>query len=199
MISASVTIDAGSGPAPAVAFSERPDIFKANLNNGCTTVEGFDYFFPNPGPDADVTSVGTKKDGQLSGNCGAAGSSSSSGPSPVPANSAPAKGPAPATDAIADGKATATQVTNPTTVITIAIPTSTNATPSATGLAPAVGQRTSTNGECSGTTTCKGSTFGRCCSKWGYCGATTEHCGTGCQSAFGECGIQAKLRGRHWK
>jgi len=28
---------------------------------------------------------------------------------------------------------------------------------------------------------------GYCCSQYGYCGATTDHCGTGCQSDFGEC------------
>ncbi|KAM0344841.1 hypothetical protein ACHAPU_007223 [Fusarium lateritium] len=35
--------------------------------------------------------------------------------------------------------------------------------------------------------TCKGSTFGPCCSEQGYCG-NTSHCSTGCQSAFGTCG-----------
>lgn len=27
----------------------------------------------------------------------------------------------------------------------------------------------------------------RCCSQWGWCGDTAEHCGTGCQSAYGSC------------
>jgi hypothetical protein len=27
-----------------------------------------------------------------------------------------------------------------------------------------------------------------CCSQFGFCGTTTDHCGTGCQSAFGKCG-----------
>jgi hypothetical protein len=35
--------------------------------------------------------------------------------------------------------------------------------------------------------TCKGSTFGDCCSQYNYCGATTEHCGSGCQTGFGVC------------
>jgi hypothetical protein len=26
-----------------------------------------------------------------------------------------------------------------------------------------------------------------CCSQWGYCGSTSDYCGTGCQSAFGKC------------
>ncbi|KAL8399557.1 hypothetical protein RB594_000084 [Gaeumannomyces avenae] len=36
--------------------------------------------------------------------------------------------------------------------------------------------------------TCKGSVFGSCCSAYGYCGPSTDYCGTGCQSAFGTCG-----------
>src|SRR6202020_1768007 len=36
---ASITIAAGSGPASAVAFKSRPDLFVANFGNGCTLVE----------------------------------------------------------------------------------------------------------------------------------------------------------------
>jgi peptidoglycan/xylan/chitin deacetylase (PgdA/CDA1 family) len=32
---------------------------------------------------------------------------------------------------------------------------------------------------------------GFCCSEFGFCGSTTEHCGKGCQSAFGRCGEAA--------
>jgi len=28
---------------------------------------------------------------------------------------------------------------------------------------------------------------GKCCSKYGYCGTSDKHCGTGCQSEFGQC------------
>lgn len=47
----------------------------------------------------------------------------------------------------------------------------------------------STDGSCGGTNkyTCQGSTFGNCCSQYGWCGSTTAHCGTGCNSAFGTC------------
>lgn len=47
----------------------------------------------------------------------------------------------------------------------------------------------SPNGSCGGETgyTCTGSVFGACCSEYGYCGDTTENCGTGCQSEFGTC------------
>lgn len=29
--------------------------------------------------------------------------------------------------------------------------------------------------------------YNQCCSKWGWCGSSPEHCGTGCQSEFGSC------------
>jgi len=29
----------------------------------------------------------------------------------------------------------------------------------------------------------------KCCSKYGYCGTTDKHCGTGCQAGFGKCNI----------
>jgi hypothetical protein len=35
--------------------------------------------------------------------------------------------------------------------------------------------------------TCKGSTFGECCSKYNYCGTTSGHCGSGCQTGYGVC------------
>ncbi|KAK3312346.1 hypothetical protein B0H66DRAFT_644576 [Apodospora peruviana] len=31
-------------------------------------------------------------------------------------------------------------------------------------------------------------TLATCCSASGYCGNTTDHCGTGCQAGFGTCG-----------
>ncbi|RXG42984.1 hypothetical protein VDGE_10527 [Verticillium dahliae] len=34
---------------------------------------------------------------------------------------------------------------------------------------------------------CLGSGFGDCCSSSGWCGGAAEHCGTGCQTAFGNC------------
>ena len=35
--------------------------------------------------------------------------------------------------------------------------------------------------------TCKGSSFGNCCSKNGWCGSTSAYCSTGCQSGYGTC------------
>ncbi|KAH6665600.1 hypothetical protein B0J14DRAFT_491721, partial [Halenospora varia] len=52
---------------------------------------------------------------------------------------------------------------------------------STTGLSP--------DGACGGTNAykCPGSGFGDCCSVNGFCGATTDHCGNGCQASFGSC------------
>lgn len=50
------------------------------------------------------------------------------------------------------------------------------------------GSDVSTDGSCGKNgKTCKGSTFGDCCSANGYCGKTSDHCGAGCQSSFGTC------------
>ncbi|KAF1817187.1 hypothetical protein P152DRAFT_10527 [Eremomyces bilateralis CBS 781.70] len=51
------------------------------------------------------------------------------------------------------------------------------------------GDNVSTDGNCGANgKTCLNSAFGNCCSEHGWCGATTDHCGTGCQSGFGNCG-----------
>ncbi|RYO95142.1 hypothetical protein DL764_007744 [Monosporascus ibericus] len=51
------------------------------------------------------------------------------------------------------------------------------------------GDGVSTDGTCSGIKglTCRGSTFGDCCSSRGFCGASTTHSGPGCQFGFGNC------------
>ena len=54
-------------PAEPVQFGQRPEVFKANIGSGCTTIEGFDLKFPNPGPD--VTSAGNDARPPL-GDCG---------------------------------------------------------------------------------------------------------------------------------
>ncbi|EFQ32945.1 extracellular protein [Colletotrichum graminicola] len=58
----------GAGGSTATSFNSRPQIFKANIANGCSTVEGSDVMFPDPGPD--VTMAGTKTAAPV-GNCGA--------------------------------------------------------------------------------------------------------------------------------
>lgn len=74
--------------AMSVVFSSRPSIFVANLQNGCTTIEGTDLSFPDPGPD--VTDVSTHPGG-VTGACkavagvGAFGSSAGSSAQATPA------------------------------------------------------------------------------------------------------------------
>ena len=52
----------------------------------------------------------------------------------------------------------------------------------------------SEDGSCGNGVTCKGSSFGDCCSSHGYCGSGSDYCGTGCNQAFGTCGGQYKRR-----
>ena len=46
----------------------------------------------------------------------------------------------------------------------------------------------SEDGLCGNLTTCAGSTFGRCCSDFYWCGDDESYCGAGCREEFGECG-----------
>ncbi|KAK0128782.1 hypothetical protein ONS95_000732 [Cadophora gregata] len=57
------------------------------------------------------------------------------------------------------------------------------------GICKPSGSNTSPDGTCGGTAkyNCLNSAFGNCCSQYGYCGNTVDHCSTGCQSAFGTC------------
>jgi len=52
-------------------------------------------------------------------------------------------------------------------------------------------QRVSVDGTCGNKTmpanTCLSSTFGSCCSQYGFCGSAAPYCGVGCQAAFGSC------------
>ncbi|KAF4624626.1 hypothetical protein G7Y89_g13544 [Cudoniella acicularis] len=50
--------------------------------------------------------------------------------------------------------------------------------------------KASIDGSCGQSATCLGSLFGDCCSKYGYCGHTSDYCSldSGCQSYFGLCG-----------
>jgi len=52
-------------------------------------------------------------------------------------------------------------------------------------------RRDSSTGQCgaaNGGLKCDGSTVNVCCSPAGWCGDTADHCGTGCQAAYGTCG-----------
>ncbi|KAF4986434.1 hypothetical protein FGRMN_10837 [Fusarium graminum] len=67
---AAVTIAGGSGKR-ASAMSNRPEMFVANVGNGCTTEEAADLEFPEPGPDV---SNDSKKTAGPKGSCAKAGS-----------------------------------------------------------------------------------------------------------------------------
>lgn len=74
-----------------MAFANRPEIFKANIGNGCRTVDSKNVLFPNPGPDVTVV------DGNAvpaSGACqaGVGGGAVSSGS--APSTSGSGQGPA---------------------------------------------------------------------------------------------------------
>ncbi|KAK2590802.1 hypothetical protein QQS21_011507 [Conoideocrella luteorostrata] len=57
--------------AASGAFSSRPDMFVANINNGCSTVPDKDLLFPNPGPDVtNMKSTNTNIVGSTPENCG---------------------------------------------------------------------------------------------------------------------------------
>jgi len=58
-----------------------------------------------------------------------------------------------------------------------------------TGSTPAPSTPVSTDGTCAGTggRTCAGSPFGNCCSQYGWCGSTADHCGASCNKSFGNC------------
>lgn len=67
-----VSISGGSDNARrqnSVAFKDRPEMFVANIVDGCSTAEGTDVLFPDPGPDVTMNTEGTAPEGS---NCGAA-------------------------------------------------------------------------------------------------------------------------------
>jgi len=49
--------------------------------------------------------------------------------------------------------------------------------------------KVSEDGSCGGASgqTCQGSSFGNCCSQYGFCGSTADFCNAACQPAFGTC------------
>jgi len=93
---AAVTIGGSAGAAKrevnsraaSAAFASRPQIYVANIGNGCVTKEGFDVDYPNPGPD--VTNNGGNL---LKPDCGDSGPGSGSGGSNPPPASSPAQQP----------------------------------------------------------------------------------------------------------
>jgi chitinase len=81
----------------------------------------------------------------------------------------------------------------PTSSSTVASSTSRPASSTSTGAIPTQTATIPTpDGTCgvSGYT-CIGFVMGECCSPYGYCGSSSDHCGTGCQPGSGKCGIQS--------
>ncbi|MCJ1427934.1 hypothetical protein MMC29_005841 [Sticta canariensis] len=119
---APITVTAGSKKRSGEAGMTKrqasfPDMFKANIGNDCTTAEGGNVIFPDPGqsvkklttfPSKDpVGSCGTGTSAATNSNSGSSGSGSSPAPAPessaapapsapAPAPSAPAPAPSPA-------------------------------------------------------------------------------------------------------
>ena len=157
---ASITIDAGSGSKPATAFTSRPDLFIANLGNGCTTVEGKEVQYPDPGPAADVTTKDSVADdsGSYTGTCaavkgiggsGGAAPSGGSGSNPTTTSAA-----SPSTTAAAEPTTTLSTVTTVTSTITLASVTS---VPSPTSVAPGVFHTATSSGTAPATPSSTGS------------------------------------------
>lgn len=80
----------------AAAYSARPQIFVANIGNGCSVAEGAPVQYPNPGPDVAGTGAGAVPPvGNCGSSSGGGGGSGDGAPAPAP-TTAPAAPPAPA-------------------------------------------------------------------------------------------------------
>jgi hypothetical protein len=160
---ASITINKGSGSAPSTSYSDRPDLFVANLGNGCTTVEGKEVQYPNPGPASDVTSKITVADdsGSFTGTCaavkgigggsGSAPSGGSSGGSTSPATTAAAAPTTAPTAAPSEVPTTLSTITSTVQISAVSpgifiTDTATATAPAATGTGPATPVGTGTSG-----------------------------------------------------
>ncbi|CAK9785932.1 hypothetical protein CC85DRAFT_287531 [Cutaneotrichosporon oleaginosum] len=72
----------------AASYNSAPEIFQANIGNGCGTAETYDVDFPNPG--SNVIRRSSFRPHAPTGNCaggGGSGSGSGSGSNPAPAES----------------------------------------------------------------------------------------------------------------
>ncbi|KAJ9148386.1 Lytic polysaccharide monooxygenase [Pleurostoma richardsiae] len=74
---APVTLTGTSGDK--ANFEALPDMFTANIGNGCGTVDSKDLLFPNPGDSVEQLNGATTAFAQPTGNCQAASGSSGSG------------------------------------------------------------------------------------------------------------------------
>lgn len=88
---AAVTLTGGSAKREATdkraaSFSSLPDMFVANIGNGCSVAEGGDVDYPNPG---EAVTKNSDNPEAPSGSCGSSGSSSGSGSSDSGAAASP--------------------------------------------------------------------------------------------------------------
>jgi len=108
---AAVTISGGGSKG----LSDLPEIFQANLGNGCETVPNKDLLFPTPGNDvAIVNSAATAPVGPCGLNAPAGASSSAPAPSAPSASSASSGSSATATSATSVSLSSPTAFANPT-------------------------------------------------------------------------------------
>jgi hypothetical protein len=161
---ASVTIGVGSG-TESTAFNSRPDVFSANVGNvGNNCGTSENFDVGFPCPGPDTTENSTAI--------------------------APPNCPHKATAIASLGSDTTTNTrrsTAPSSSCKTSIIHSTRAATQSITL------KLSLNGTCGGSQTCRGSRFGCCCSKYGYCGITEAHCGEGCNPSFGICNSDAPI------
>lgn len=165
---AGVTVEAGSGATPSVAFKERPDLFVANLDNGCTVLAGTDANYPNPGPDVTGSASGEPITGcsPINGIGNTVRGSDGSGGS-APPQSDPVEKPTPSLPP------NDTQPSTPDS--TAPIPSSTGISPAPINTAPSSPSELpfSEDGTCGPKLQCRP---GFCCSSAGFCGNSELHC-----------------------
>ncbi|KAI6244632.1 hypothetical protein HI914_07366 [Erysiphe necator] len=186
---ASVQIDGSQSTSgsPKVSFSSRPDLFVANLGTGCTTVEGKDTVYPEPGPDVSIKSGETNSANTLTGRCKGLKNRDVL---------LPESNPSPATVPFLSNSINTSSIASP---VKITLSTTMTPTVASGSCSPDIVIKASINGECGGSQTCSDSGYGGCCSQYGYCGDSSAHCGDGCMGNFGVCGMNftvLKLRMR---
>ena len=115
---AAVTIGGGGAKRAikerAAAFQSRPQIFVANVGNGCSVGEGAPVQYPNPGPDVEGTLSGAvPPEGNCGSSSGGGGGGGNGGGAPAPTSNPvappnPDPSPAPPTTTAAPAEPTVT-------------------------------------------------------------------------------------------
>ncbi|KAK5088223.1 hypothetical protein LTR05_002440 [Lithohypha guttulata] len=146
--------------APSQPISKRadgplPDMFVSNIGNGCSTKEGIDVQYPNPGSSLEVGKNAVL--GKPDGSCGASGAS---GPSdPAPSKSSIGAGSGATSSVVASSSAVGNTVIPTTTGVSAAQPSSFAGGAKSSGLATVPqqsGQRTQSSGNVFATVSASG-------------------------------------------